>query len=77
MAIHQFIVNNGDEEGYVELDLIDPPGNTLELKLYHLMRKKMVDDVSLETIDEVVYKISDRIIEKYTTAVKGLISHGN
>lgn len=77
MAIHQFIVNNGDDDGYVDLETIDPPSNPLELKLYHLMKKKMVEDISMETIDEVVYKISDRIIEKYTSAVKGLISHGN
>lgn len=77
MAIHQFIVNNGDEDGYVDLETIDPPSNPLELKLYHLMKKKMVEEISMETIDEAVYKISDRIIEKYTSAVKGLISHGN
>lgn len=77
MAIHQFIVNNGDEDGCVDLEEIDPPNNPLELKLYHLMKKKMVEDISMESIDEVVYKISDRIIEKYTSTVKGLISHGN
>lgn len=77
MALQRFIVNNGEDEEYVDLDQIDPPNNALELKLYHLMKKKMVEEISIDTIDEVIYKISDRIIEKYTSVVKGLISYGN
>lgn len=77
MALNRFIVNNGDDDGIVDLQEIEPPSSALELKLYHLMKKKMVEELSMDTIDEVVYKISDRIIEKYTSAVKGLVSHGS
>ncbi|WP_404469632.1 hypothetical protein [Sutcliffiella horikoshii] len=77
MALNRFIVNNGDDDAIVDLQEIEPPSSELELKLYHLMKKKMVEELSMDTIDEVVYKISDRIIEKYTSAVKGLVSNGS
>ncbi|UAL47986.1 hypothetical protein K7887_03190 [Sutcliffiella horikoshii] len=77
MALHRFIVNNGEDNEYVDLLEIDPPANPLDLKLYHLMRKKMVEELGIDTIDEVIYAISDRMIEKYTTVVKGLISSGS
>lgn len=77
MALQRFIVNNSEDDEYVDLEIIDPPNNPLELKLYHLMKKKMVEELSVDTIDEVIYAISDRIIEKYTSTVKGLISNGN
>ncbi|MGD6780171.1 hypothetical protein ACQCT3_10750 [Sutcliffiella horikoshii] len=76
-ALQRFIVNNGEDNEYVDLLEIDPPANPLDLKLYHLMRKKMVEELSIDTIDEVIYAISDRMIEKYTTVVKGLISSGS
>jgi hypothetical protein len=37
----------------------------------------MVEELSIDTIDEVIYAISDKMIEKYTSVVKGLISSGN
>jgi hypothetical protein len=77
MALQRFIVNNGEDNEYVDLLEIDPPTNPLDLKLFHLMRKKMVEELSIDTIDEVIYAISDKIIEKYTSVVKGLISSGN
>jgi hypothetical protein len=75
-ALHRFLVNNGDGE-QVDLDEIDVPIDQLDLKLYNLMKKKMVTEVSIDSIDEVIYAISDRIIEKYTAAVKGLSSNGS
>jgi hypothetical protein len=77
MALQRFIVNNGEDNEYVDLLEIDPPTNPLDLKLFHLMRKKMVEELSIDTIDEVIYAISDKMIEKYTSVVKGLISIGN
>ena len=41
------------------------------------MRKKMIDEVSIENIDEVIYTISNKILEKYTAAVRGLYRDGN
>jgi hypothetical protein len=75
-ALLRFLVNNGDGE-QVDLDQIDMPIDQLDLKLYDLMKKKMVSEVGIDTIDEVIYAISDRIMEKYTAAVKGLSSNGS
>lgn len=72
-ALYRFVINNG-EDGEVDLDEIDVPENGLDLKLYNLMKKKMVNEVSLENIDSVIYLISDKILEKFTTAVRGLYS---
>lgn len=76
-ALHRFIVNNSEDGELVDLEEIEPPLDTLDLKLYQLMRKKMVRELGIDTIDEVIYTISDRIIEKYSAAVKGLIADGN
>ncbi|MFR8620153.1 MAG: hypothetical protein ACLVEC_05085, partial [Romboutsia timonensis] len=70
-ALYRFVMNNG-EDGEVDLDEIDVPENSLDLKLYNLMKKKMVTDVNLENIDSVIYLISDKILEKFSSAVRGL-----
>ena len=70
-ALFKFIVDNG-EDGYVDLNSIAPPENGLDLKLYNLMRKKMIDEVNFENIDSVIYLISDKIIEKFMNTVRGL-----
>lgn len=77
-ALFRFIINNckeGEEEVY--LDYIDIPEDSLDFKLYNLMKRKMINEVSLENIDEVIYKISDKIIEKYATAIRRLNVDGN
>jgi hypothetical protein len=75
-ALLRFLVNNGDGE-QVDLEQIDVPIDQLDLKLFNLMKKKMVTELSIDTVDEVIYLISDRIIEKYTAAVKGLSANGS
>lgn len=70
-ALHQFIVNNGDE-GEVELDELTEPESLLDIKLLNLMRSKQVNLLNTENIDEVIYKISDRVIERFVTAIRGL-----
>ena len=70
-ALYRFVINNG-VDGEVDLDSIDVPENGLDLKLYNLMKKKMVSEVSLENIDSVIYLISDKILEKFSSAVRGL-----
>lgn len=37
----------------------------------------MVYELDVDSLDEVIYKISDRVIEKYATAVKGLEASGD
>lgn len=76
-ALYRFIINNSADNYEVDLEDIDPPTNGLDLKLYNLMKKKMVTEVSLEKIDEVIYTISDRILEKFSTVVREMGSNGN
>lgn len=76
-ALQRFIINNGEDGEYVDLATIDEPENALDLKLYTLMKKKMITELSIDTIDEVIYAISNRILEKYTDAVRRLSEIGN
>ncbi|WP_042355652.1 hypothetical protein [Bacillus rubiinfantis] len=76
-ALLRFIANYGSDEEQVDLDEVDPPNDKLDFKLYNLMRSKMVSELRMNTIDEVIYNISDRILEKYSAAVKELASNGN
>ena len=41
------------------------------------MRKKKISELNIENIDEVIYSISDKMLEKYTAAVRRLYSDGN
>ncbi|HCN58365.1 MAG TPA: hypothetical protein DIS82_09410 [Exiguobacterium sp.] len=76
-ALHQFIINNGEDQETVDLEVCDLPNSLLDIKLYQLMTKKMVTEISIDSIDEVIHKISDRIIDKYISAIKGLAQHGD
>ncbi|MFJ7362837.1 hypothetical protein ACIROD_08610 [Peribacillus sp. NPDC101481] len=77
-ALQRFISQYSEQgEDYVDLTQITQPENLLDFKLYQLMTKKMIDEISIDNIDEVISLISDKIIEKYAGAVKGLINHGN
>lgn len=75
-ALYRFIGNYG-EDGEVDLEEMDTPTDTLDMKLYNLMKKKMVMEMNTANIDDAIYSISDRILEKYTAAVKELSSNGN
>lgn len=78
-ALQQFIQKYAEEaEDSVELlNMSNIPENSLDFKLYQLMTKKMVEELNVDNIDEVIYQISDRIIEKFTSAVKGLAANGS
>lgn len=71
-AIFKFIHTNSEDGEVVYLDYIDVPEDGLDLKLYNLMKAKAIKDISMENMDEVIHLISDRVIEKYTAAVRGL-----
>ncbi|MGD6831018.1 hypothetical protein ACQCT5_02560 [Sutcliffiella halmapala] len=75
-ALLAFIMNNGDD-GDVDLDDIQEPENPLDLKLYYLLKKKNVSELNMDNIDEVIYMISDRIIERYTSALGEVITYGS
>lgn len=76
-ALYRFVNTYGGEDEEVDLDELELPTDGLDLKLYGLMKSKMIKSVSLENIDEVICSITDRILEKYTSAVRGLYSNGN
>ena len=69
-ALYRFIVNNSEDHEEVDLDEIEPPSDGLDFKLYNLMRKKKISELNIENIDEVIYSISDKMLEKYTAAVR-------
>ena len=56
----------------VYLDDIEYPEDGLDFKLYNLMKSKMITELNTENIDEVISKISDKILNKFTSAVRGL-----
>lgn len=77
-ALQRFISEYSDQgEDYVDLTQITQPENLLDFKLYQLMTKKMIEEVSTDNIDEVISLISNKIIEKYAGAIKELINNGN
>ena len=76
-ALYRFIVNNSEDHEEVDLEEIEAPSDGLDFKLYNLMRKKRISELSIENIDEVIYSISDKILENYTAAVRRLYSDGN
>ena len=76
-ALYRFIVNNSEDHECVDLDEIEPPNDGLDFKLYNLMKKKKISELNIENIDEVIYSISDKMLEKYTAAVRRLYSDGN
>lgn len=76
-ALYRFIVNNGHEGESVELDEMEVPSDRLDFKLYNLLKSKLVREVSIENMDEVIYLISDKILEKHAAAIKGLYKDGN
>lgn len=75
-ALYRFILNNGDGEE-VDLDNIDPPADGLDFKLYNLMKKKMISELNIDNMDEVIYSISDKILDKYAATVRRMYSNGN
>lgn len=76
-ALYRFIVNYSEDGETVDLEDMDTPIDNLDFKLYNLMKKKMIYELSIENMDEVIYSISDRILEKYTATVRRLYNDRN
>lgn len=53
-ALYRFVNTYGQEDEEVDLDELDAPTDGLDLKLYGLMKSKMIKSVSLDNIDEVI-----------------------
>ena len=65
-------INPESPEEAVAIDEMEPPENQLERKLYLLMRAKGIAELSMNNLDEVIYRISDNLLLKYHNAVRGL-----
>lgn len=77
-ALQRFASNSEyGEDGHVDLNEVELPTDQLDAKLYRLMKAKMVYELTIDSLDEAIYKISDKVIEKYATAVKGLEASGD
>ncbi|NFO46439.1 hypothetical protein FDB40_05820 [Clostridium botulinum] len=75
-ALTEFILNNriNDDEDEIIISEIEEPELQLDLKLYRLMKSKMIDELNKDNIDEVIYLISDGIIEKFTNSIRRYIN---
>lgn len=71
-ALYRFIINNSDDQESVDIEEMEYPENPLDCKLYSLMQAKRVSELTIHNIDEVITMISDRVIDRFTTAVRGL-----
>ncbi len=74
-ALNEFILNNriNDDEDEVIISEIAEPDLELDLKLYRLMKNKMVCELNKDNIDEVIYLISDGIVEGFTSSIRRYI----
>ena len=52
---------------------MDLPNSELDKKLYKLMKGKLISTLNMDNIDEVIYLISDGIVEKFTNRIRGYI----
>lgn len=75
-ALYEFILNNriNEDEYEVIISEIEEPDLEIDLKLYRLMKNKMIDELNKDNIDEVIYLISDGIVERFTNSVRGYIN---
>lgn len=76
-ALEKIIQIYGQNDGYVDLDSLGNLESGLEIKLVDLMINKNIKELAYDNIDEVIQKISDKLIEKYVISMKGMISSGN
>ncbi|MCY6482995.1 hypothetical protein OW763_01335 [Clostridium aestuarii] len=76
-ALYKFLEENSGEDEVLYINEMEVPSNGLDFKLYNLLKSKIVDEISMENIDEVIYKITDRILEKHALAIKELCINEN
>ncbi|NBK48322.1 hypothetical protein EON06_11350 [Staphylococcus delphini] len=78
-ALNAFIVNNNnDNEEFIDLESLDDLQMTkLDSKLLSLMINKGILEIDYESIDSVISKISNNIIEKYANSIERVINNGS
>jgi len=76
-AIMKMIKEKSDDGESLDFTEMEMPEEPLYAKLYNLLKSKGIDGVDINNIDEVIYKSSDRILEKFSNVIKGLNENGN
>lgn len=73
-ALIRFISNYGNLDDEIQLDEIEGEQTALDEKLKRLMISKGIESISMDNIDEVIALVSDRLIGRYSAAVRGMRS---
>ncbi len=78
-ALYAFIVNNNFErEEFIELEsLSEHQMNNLDSKLLSLMLNKGIKEIDYESIDSIIDKISNKMIEKYVNSIERINNYEN
>ena len=76
-ALMKMIKEKSDDGESLDFNDMEMPEEPLYAKLYNLLKSKGIDGVDIKNIDEVIYKSSDRILEKFSNVIKGLNENGN
>ena len=76
-ALMKMIKEKSDDGESLDFNDMEMPEEPLYAKLYNLLKSKGIDRVDINNIDEVIYKSSDRILEKFSNVIKGLNENGN
>ena len=76
-ALMKMIKEKSDDGESLDFTDMEMPEEPLYAKLYNLLKSKGIDGVDINNIDEVIYKSSDRILEKFSNVIKGLNENGN
>lgn len=74
-GLMKFIIDLSSNNSEVYIDEIEEPENPLNYKLFKLMKIKGINLLSFENIDEVISKISDRIIDKHYIAIEETVKY--
>ena len=65
-ALMKMIKEKSDDGESLDFNDMEMPEEPLYAKLYNLLKSKGIDGVDINNIDEVIYKSSDRILEKFS-----------
>ena len=73
-ALIAFLIHSNPEnpEEGVQIAEMEPPENSLDSKLYSLMYAKNITELTFNNMDEVICKMSDRMMLKYADAIRGM-----
>lgn len=76
-ALVEFIQEHGKDEEFISLTEMQEPEKDLHIKLKELMLHKNITELDLESLDIVIQRVSDGIIEKFVEGVKELAESGS